>query len=889
MENNFAKKIDRYRLSVRKINPWLRFLLIVVIMAVAGAAAWAVSAYLTKPLTAQSTLTLSAECIPASAADAPADLAAHYSEQITAAVNLFAAEETDAELVSTIKVVNGEDGQLVVQAVCDDLDKAKAATADVAGKLDQLIADRVESVEALQGEGCLEAIACLLDADDAKVAEWTANPSAAVEAYLNKYPAAETRATLPAHLAWLEEHRAAQEAELALLTPVQEAVAANSEAPMTVAQLKELAAVCGLTLDDIEFPANEEPAGETLTAAFLAAIQPEMDETAAELASIDAVLTALTALNNDVTAARESDLAATRARLDEALQNEECVEALIVLLKANNTQAKQWRKNPEKAVEAYLEANPDLATEAELEEYLENLTVLLTALTGGEAAEPQESAEAEAPAEELDFEARAKLALQGEGCTEAIILLLNANEKKAESYRADPAAAAADYLKKNKNAADEEKLPAFLETLAGKRTEAQALVDVLTAAKTAAEAAPTMADLKAHAEACDVEVAYGALLTDDQPVNDALAAALMVQPQARMDAAQQQMAGVDQLTAVLTQLTTTTGEAKGTIETAQAANAMGRTILPMLVAMLIAGLAAYILFSGMPLFDVFNTIFFALFTLLCVFPFYYLFINTISDNDKVTSGMVNFYPIGFHVNNYISLKDVADLGSSVVVTVARTIIGTALMVLVSAWAGYMVTKQKMWKRSFMYRALVITMYFNAGLIPWYMNMLMLGLTNNFLAYIIPGMIAPYNIILVKTYIESIPASLEESAVIDGANTPTVFTKIILPLSVPIPATIAIFGAVGNWNSFQDSLLLMSGRPEMYTLQHRLYVYLNQSSNLSALVSGSGQLSQAQADTMLSSRVIKYTISMVSIIPILCVYPFMQRFFVKGIMLGAVKG
>ena len=288
-------------------------------------------------------------------------------------------------------------------------------------------------------------------------------------------------------------------------------------------------------------------------------------------------------------------------------------------------------------------------------------------------------------------------------------------------------------------------------------------------------------------------------------------------------------------------------------------------------------------------FDTFLYIFFGLFTLLCVFPFYYLFINTISNNDAVTSGMVNFYPIGLHFKNYIALKDVADLGSSVIVTVARTIIGTALMVLVSAWAGYLVTKQKMWKRSFMYRALVITMYFNAGLIPWYMNMLMLGLTNNFMAYIIPGMIAPYNIILVKTYIESIPASLEESAVIDGANTPTVFLKIILPLSVPILATIAIFGAVGNWNSFQDSLLLMSSKPEMYTLQHRLYVYLNQSSNLGALVSGSGQLSQAQADTMLSSRVIKYTISMVSIIPILCVYPFMQRFFVKGIMLGAVKG
>ncbi len=282
-------------------------------------------------------------------------------------------------------------------------------------------------------------------------------------------------------------------------------------------------------------------------------------------------------------------------------------------------------------------------------------------------------------------------------------------------------------------------------------------------------------------------------------------------------------------------------------------------------------------------------IFFGLFTLLCVFPFYYLFINTISANDAVVSGKVNFFPIGVHLQNYISLKDVADLGSSIVVTVARTILGTALMVIVSAWAGYLVTKQKMYKRSLMYRALVITMYFNAGLIPWYMNMLMLGLTESFWAYIIPGVIAPYNIILVKTYIESIPASLEESAVIDGASTPKVFTSIILPLSVPILATIAIFGAVGNWNSFQDSLLLMNKETKLYTLQHRLYVYLNSSSNLGALVSGSGGLSTQAAQNMLNTRVIKYTVSMVSIIPILLVYPFMQRFFVKGIMLGAVKG
>ena len=303
--------------------------------------------------------------------------------------------------------------------------------------------------------------------------------------------------------------------------------------------------------------------------------------------------------------------------------------------------------------------------------------------------------------------------------------------------------------------------------------------------------------------------------------------------------------------------------------------------------------------AGDRVFDTALIIVFSLFTLVCIFPFYYLLINTISDNDLVTSGLVNFFPMvkngegtavfGAQIGNYLALKNVQDLGNSVIVTVIRSVAGTALMVITSAWAGYLVTKRKMWKRSFWYRFLVVTMYFNAGLVPWYMNMLMLGLTDNFLAYIIPGLVAPYNIILVKTYIESIPASLEESAVIDGATTLTVWRKIILPLSVPILATIAIFGAVGNWNSFQDSLLLMNNRPDLYTLQHRLYIYLNSSSNLGAMMSQGGTVSEQAAASMLNQRVIQYTVSMVSIIPILLVYPFMQRYFVKGIMLGAVKG
>ena len=271
---------------------------------------------------------------------------------------------------------------------------------------------------------------------------------------------------------------------------------------------------------------------------------------------------------------------------------------------------------------------------------------------------------------------------------------------------------------------------------------------------------------------------------------------------------------------------------------------------------------------GDVVFNILNYVFFILFTLTCIFPFYYLFINTISDNDLVKRGLINFYPKGLNFNNYIALKGVNDLGYAFLVTISRTILATLLMVVASAFVGYLVTKQEMWKRSFWYRFLVITMYFNAGLIPWYLNFAMLGLTNKYSAYILPAIVAPYNIILVKTYIESIPAELEESAFIDGASHLTVFRKLIFPLSKPILATIAIFGAVGNWNSFQDSLILMQNNSQLFTLQHRLYIYLNQSSNIAAVMNMGGSAAAAAMEQALNAKVIKYTVSMISIIPIL---------------------
>lgn len=298
----------------------------------------------------------------------------------------------------------------------------------------------------------------------------------------------------------------------------------------------------------------------------------------------------------------------------------------------------------------------------------------------------------------------------------------------------------------------------------------------------------------------------------------------------------------------------------------------------------------YRLTVGDVVFNILNYGFFTIFTLSCIFPFYYIFINTISSRSLVAQGKITLYPQGINLQNYLDILKVNDVFNAFGVSIGRTILGTALMVAATGLIGYLVTKEEMWHRKFWYRFIIITMYFNAGIIPWYMNMNMLGLTGHFAAYIIPGIVAPYNIILVKTYIESIPAELEESAFMDGAGFFTVFRKIIWPLSKPILATIAIFGAVGHWNSFTDSLILMQNNPKLYTLQHLLYNYLNQASNLGGVMSsGNSAAAAAAMENALNSKVTKYTISMVSVIPILLVYPFMQRYFEKGIMLGAVKG
>lgn len=288
------------------------------------------------------------------------------------------------------------------------------------------------------------------------------------------------------------------------------------------------------------------------------------------------------------------------------------------------------------------------------------------------------------------------------------------------------------------------------------------------------------------------------------------------------------------------------------------------------------------------LFDVINYLAFGIFTLMCVYPFYYIFINTISDNTLTARGQVMFYPIGVHFSNYAQVLKISGLGQATIVSLARTVLGTLLSVFASAFVGYLVTKEKMWHRKLWYRFIIATMYFNAGIIPWFILMMNLHLTNNFLGYIIPGIMSPFNIILVKTYIESIPPALEESAQIDSAGYWTRFSKIVLPLCMPILATVTVFSAVGQWNSFQDTLFLMTDR-KLYTLQFLLYRYINESNALATILKNSNGAVNMNLSLVQTPTSVRMTVTMIVVAPILLVYPFFQRYFVGGIMIGAVKG
>ena len=282
---------------------------------------------------------------------------------------------------------------------------------------------------------------------------------------------------------------------------------------------------------------------------------------------------------------------------------------------------------------------------------------------------------------------------------------------------------------------------------------------------------------------------------------------------------------------------------------------------------------------------------YAIFAFVCAYPFYYIIINSISANNLSERGKVLFWPMEIHFKNYERMVNIPGLMDAAKISLLRTLVGTLLTVLIAAFLGYMFTRDTMWKRKLWFRFVAVTMYFNAGIIPWVLCMRNLGLANNFWGYIFPMIVQPFYLILCKTYCESVPKELQEAAEIDGAGTLRVFWQIMLPVVKPILATIAIFAAVNQWNAFQDNLLLMTNRPDLDTLQYKLWQYITQANSLKALISNTTNSSAIMAGlvTAATATSIRMSVTVVVVLPVMLIYPFFQRYFTKGIMIGAVKG
>jgi multiple sugar transport system permease protein/putative aldouronate transport system permease protein len=190
-------------------------------------------------------------------------------------------------------------------------------------------------------------------------------------------------------------------------------------------------------------------------------------------------------------------------------------------------------------------------------------------------------------------------------------------------------------------------------------------------------------------------------------------------------------------------------------------------------------------------------------------------------------------------------------------------------------------------RKLLYRGLIITMYVSGGLIPTYLVIRAYGLLNNFWVYILPNIASAYYIILIKTFVEQLPSSVEESAMIDGASTLIIFFRIIIPMAMPIVATIAIFSGVGQWNSWFDNHIYAFQNKSLMTLQYLLYNFLREAEVIIRQLNESSV--EVDISQLLTPKGVRTTITMVTVTPVLLIYPFLQRYFVKGIMIGAVKG
>lgn len=276
-------------------------------------------------------------------------------------------------------------------------------------------------------------------------------------------------------------------------------------------------------------------------------------------------------------------------------------------------------------------------------------------------------------------------------------------------------------------------------------------------------------------------------------------------------------------------------------------------------------------------------------TMLClviIVPCINVLALSFNDGADAAKGGIYFWPRVFTLDNYKEVFSDGKIMKAYGITVARTVVGTLFTLIVTTLAGYALKKEDLPGRKIITMLITFTMLFSGGMIPTYIQYKNLGLLNTFWVYVIPGMVGVTNLLMVRTFFESIPASLEESAMLDGCGYFKIYTQIMLPLSKPVIAVIGLYTAVGHWNDwFAGAFYMRSSK--LWPVQTVLQQMLSRAMASAQEVQTASQ-AIAQANSAVTSDSLKMAAVIVTTVPILCIYPFVQKYFTKGAMLGAVK-
>lgn len=291
---------------------------------------------------------------------------------------------------------------------------------------------------------------------------------------------------------------------------------------------------------------------------------------------------------------------------------------------------------------------------------------------------------------------------------------------------------------------------------------------------------------------------------------------------------------------------------------------------------------------GEKTFQFVNYIFLSILSFTFVFPFWRILSLSLNEGLDASRGGINFWPRKFTWDNYSAIFSGQDMVDAYTITVGRTVIGTFFSILLVSLMAYGLSKNRLRGRKAINFMLILSMFFSGGLIPTFLLYRELGLLNNFWVYVIPSLYAAATVFIFRSFFRSLPGELEESAQIDGANDLKVYFKIVFPLSMPIFATMALFAAVAHWNDYLTAVIYVN-KEELMPLQTLLMKIINvNQGDSSRLAYGSVGLSDASRRTITPESV-KMAALIAVVLPILTVYPFLQRYFVKGIIIGSLKG